>query len=113
VPDLDAAIRSRLDSQEAIIKGADNGILRVLGEADQWKAALIAALERHKPGYPDGPEHEEIDVPVFDADGTPMGHVRKEGDLIPGYYCEMCSEFSPCPTMRDIAKELGVEPDRG
>jgi len=108
---LDAAIRARLDSQEAIIKGADNGILRVLGEADQWKAALIAALERHEPGYPDGPEHEEIEAPVFDADGAPMGYARKQGGPIPGYYCETCREFSPCPTVRAIAKELGVEAD--
>lgn len=45
MPDLAAQIRERLDRQEAIIKGADNGVLRPLDEADQWKAALLAVLD--------------------------------------------------------------------
>ena len=89
MPDLGAAIRTRLDSQEAIIKGADNGTLRVLGEADQWEAALIAALDKHADDtIGDGPAH-----------------------------CRECSSlagvrvWAPCGTVRAIAKELGVETD--
>jgi len=47
--DLEAAIRAKLDSHELVIKGADNGVLRVLGEADQWKSALTAVLDLHAP----------------------------------------------------------------
>lgn len=100
--DLEPAIRERL---EELRRRAD---LVAIGLEDAVDA-LTAVFDRHKPGYPDGPEYEEHDEPVFDRAGAPQGHVRVKGDPIPGYYCETCREFSPCETVKDIAKELGVE----
>jgi hypothetical protein len=85
VPDLDAAIRATLDSHELVIKGADNGVLRVLGEADQWKAALIAVLDLHPVEAHECPQQDD-----------------RTGERYTAYE-------PTCPTRRAIAKELGVE----
>lgn len=110
---LDAAIRARLEERPCFAthelygdRARDaNGWIR------QGKAAIVAVLDRHKPGYPDGREYEEHDEPVFDRAGTPQGHVSVKGDLAPGYYCETCREFSPCETVKDVAEKLGVGVD--
>lgn len=106
--DLDAAIRAKLASWGEDPCGYATCV--VVGWSEM-RAAIVAALDRHKPGYPDGPEYEEHDEPVFDRAGIPQGHVSVKGDPAPGYYCETCREFSPCATVKDIAKELGVEVD--
>lgn len=75
--------------------------------------AVTAVLDRHKPGYPDGVEYEHREETTYFADGTIAGYETVKGDQMPGYYCEECREFSPCPTVRDIAEKLGVEVDGG
>ncbi len=105
--DVSEAIRAKLDATNNIDlryeddKGYD--ALAAMG------SALTAVLDRHRPGYPDGPEYEERDEPMFDRAGIPQGHVRVQGEQIPGYYCETCREVSPCETVKDVAAALGIE----
>ena len=109
--DLDARIRVQLAGWRLNVESLrEHGMdLIALDALMQAQAAILAVLDRHKPGYPDGPEYEEHDEPVFDRTGTPQGHVRVKGDPIPGYYCETCRKFSPCETVKDIARALGIE----
>jgi hypothetical protein len=114
VTDLDAAIRARLAARRVIRSGQDgDGAARANAWIIRAQNALVAVLDRHKPGYPDGVEYEWEQEPTCFADGTEASGERRKGTQTPGYWCEACHVFSPCPTVLDVARELGIGVDGG
>ena len=97
--DLDAAIRAALDDFCTTDWCAEKG-----------RAAIEGVLELHAAGYPGGEvEYEDRDEPAYNSNGVVIGSIRVKGDPVPPYWCNTCDEMAPCPTVKAIAKGLGIE----
>lgn len=97
--DLEQRIREKVARRPSVFPGMvrpSETYDRYKGWSDRSAAALLAVLDRHKP-EPD----------------SMGGRVS--------YYCANCRDTGwlgpgvdwPCETVEDIAKELGIEVDRG
>lgn len=88
--DLDAAIRARLGEFDASMDATGS-----LWGVEEMRAALLAVLELH--------------------DAVDVEQVEPDGGAVWGNVCVECGTESlgsyPCPTVRAIAEELGVEVD--
>lgn len=114
--DLDAAIRLRIQTigsnatRRAIEAGQrhDKPVSRLAVDTEAVCAALMAAVELHKPGRRAGDEGKEYDEPVFNRAGEPRGFVRVKRP-VGAYWCHACREPSPCVEQKTIARALGIK----
>lgn len=90
--DLDAAIRAGIDEAVQQIKGCDPDTFVAMA-ADELRDALVAVLDLHSPVA--ATEEMEVGELLCAADGP-----SEDEHLMKRY---------PCPTVRAIAKALGVE----
>lgn len=82
--DLDAAIRAKLDRQHSTMTIDGEFVGDITGD---WQDALLAVLDLHKPGRPG-----------WGCDHCDTGDVG----------CNVSNDW-PCPTVKAIAKGLGIE----